>query len=261
MLGLVKMRNKIVLLIYAISTGYYAIADNSIKIEKNRPDNFVNLKQFMPEIQTDIRYFTNHNFVGKAIDSYKAPICLLTKPAATALKTAENHLLKMGLTFKVYDCYRPQTAVNNFYAWAKQINNTNMQTEFYPAVNKADLFSKGYISYSSGHSRGSTLDLTIVPINSKIPPYNPDLKQVDCTAPQESRSPDNSLDFGTGFDCFSPVAHPNYQQLSPQVKANRLLLQIIMMQAGFKPLDTEWWHFTLVNEPYPNTYFDFPVTE
>ncbi len=134
-----------------------------------------------------------------------------------------------------------------------------MRTEFYPTVDKKNLFSYGYIAYQSGHSRGSTLDLTIVPLNSKIPAYDLKLKQISCTASQQKRLPDNSLDFGTGFDCFSPVAHPDYQQLSPQVKANRLLLQTIMKKAGFKPLDTEWWHFTLVNEPYPDTYFDFPV--
>ncbi len=251
----------LLLAIYSISFGQFAIADNNIKIEKNRPENFVNVKQFIPEIQTDIRYYSNHNFVGRRVNGYEQPACLLTKPAAIALKAAESQLLTMELTFKVYDCYRPQTAVNDFANWATQIKNITMRTEFYPTVDKKNLFRDGYIAYQSGHSRGSTLDLTIVPLNSKIPSYNPTLKQVSCTASQQKRSPDNSLNFGTGFDCFSPVSHPDYQQLSPQIKANRLLLQTIMKQVGFKPLDAEWWHFTLVNEPYPDTYFDFPIKD
>ncbi len=253
------MYSKLLFFIGSIAITFNATANSSFKVEKNRPDNFIDIKQFIPEIQTDIRYYSNHNFVGRKVDGYEEPVCLLTKPAAIALKEAESQLLAMGLTFKVYDCYRPQTAVNNFAAWATQIKNTTMRTEFYPTVDKKNLFSDGYIAYQSGHSRGSTLDLTIVPLNSKIPVYDSKLKQISCTASQQKRSPDNSLDFGTGFDCFSPVAHPDYQQLSPQVKANRLLLQIIMKKFGFKSLDTEWWHFTLVNEPYPDTYFDFPV--
>lgn len=250
---------KSILAIGFVTLSASVAADNSIQIEKNRPQNFIDIKQLIPEIQVDIRYFSNHNFVGRKINGYEKPICLLTKPTALSLKEAEQQLLTLGLTFKVYDCYRPQRAVNDFANWATQINNTTMRTEFYPTVDKKNLFKDGYIAYQSGHSRGSTIDLTIVPLNSKVPAYNPKLKQVDCTAPGQKRSLDNSLDFGTGFDCFSPLAHPDYQELLPQVKANRLLLQTIMKQAGFKPLDTEWWHFTLVNEPYPNTYFDFPV--
>ena len=257
---MVSKMYKLLLSICFIILPVSVMADTEIKkIEKNRPGDFLDVKQFIPEIQTDIRYYTNHNFVGRKVNGYEEPVCLLTKSAAMSLKEAEIQLLTMGLTFKVYDCYRPQTAVNDFANWATQIKNTTMRTEFYLTVDKKDLFSEGYIAYKSGHSRGSTLDLTIVPLNSKIPVYNPKLKQVSCTEPEQKRFSDNSLDFGTGFDCFSPVAHPDYQKLSPQIKANRLLLQTIMKQSGFKPLDTEWWHFTLINEPYPDTYFDFPV--
>lgn len=255
------MFKKLLLLIGLISLGKFTMANNNIKIEKSRPQDFVDVKQFIPEIQADIRYYSTHNFVGRRISGYEQPVCLLTKPAAMALKVAESQILSMGLTFKVYDCYRPQTAVNDFANWATQIKDTMMRTEFYPTVDKKNLFSDGYVAYQSGHSRGSTMDLTIVPLGSVIPPYKPNLAQVSCTAPKQKRFRDNSLDFGTGFDCFSPVSHPDYQQLSPQMKANRLLLQTVMKQAGFKPLDTEWWHFTLVNEPYPNTYFDFPVKD
>ncbi|MFN8770462.1 MAG: M15 family metallopeptidase [Neisseriaceae bacterium] len=224
-----------------------------------RPDNFVNVKEVIPQMQMDIRYYTNHNFVGRRINGYLAPVCLLTKQSANALKVVEDKLLAMGLTLKAYDCYRPQRAVDDFVNWAKQLNNTTMKAEFYPTVDKNDLFKDGYIASPSSHSRGSTLDLTIVPVTSLTPLFAKGSKLVSCTAPYNKRFPDNGLDFGTGFDCFSPVAHPDYQDISAQAKANRLLLQSLMKQAGFKPLDTEWWHFTLVNEPYPNTYFDFPV--
>lgn len=226
---------------------------------KNRPADFVDIKEVIPQVQTDMRYFSKHNFVGEKIPGYKKPVCLLTKHAANALKTVVEQLVPMGLTLKVYDCYRPQIAVDAFKRWALQLHDIRMRTEFYPHVDKQNLFKDGYIAANSGHSRGSTVDLTIVPLNSKIPPYMPKVRQVSCLSSQNMRAPDNSLDFGTGYDCFSPAAHPDYQNLSTQSKANRILLQILMKQAGFKPLDTEWWHFTLIDEPYPTTYFDFPV--
>ncbi|WP_220094868.1 M15 family metallopeptidase [Paraburkholderia hayleyella] len=249
------------LLCVLLATMPLSTSAESIALETRRPDNFVDVKRVMPQIQTDMRYVTDHNFVGRKIDGYQAPNCLLTQPAAQALKNVEERLLPMGLTLKVYDCYRPQTAVNDFARWAKELENTRMRTEFYSAVDKSLLFSEGYIAYQSGHSRGSTMDLTIVPLGSPIPAYDKARSQMKCTAPASQRTPDNSLDMGTGFDCFSPVAHPDYQDIPAQAKANRLLLQSLMVQAGFKPLDTEWWHFTLINEPYPDTYFDFPVEQ
>lgn len=239
----------------------FSVNAQAIDLRTTRPADFVNAQQVIPQLQTDIRYDSPHNFVGRKIRGYEASVCLLTRPAAEALKKVETTLLTMGLTLKVYDCYRPQTAVNDFASWARDIDNTKMRTEFYPVVNKQDLFRDGYIAYQSGHSRGSTIDLTIVPVNSQIPAYDPKAKQIACTAPQAQRFPDNSLDFGTGYDCFSPMSHPSYQDLSAEAKRNRLLLQTLMKQAGFEPLSTEWWHFTLINEPYPNTYFDFPVKD
>lgn len=236
-------------------------AANNFQVEDQRPKDFVNLRTIAPEIQYDLRYFTDHNFVGRRIEGYGAPVCLLTSQAAQALKSVQDRLLPMGLTLKVYDCYRPQNAVDDFARWAKNLSSTQMQTEFYPEVNKSQLFSDGYIAYWSGHSRGSTMDLTIVPAGSQIPAYDPKRKQVSCTSAASQRAPDNSLDFGTGFDCFSPLSHPDSQGVSPQQRANRLLLQSLMIQAGFKPLDTEWWHFTLAKEPYPDTYFTFPVVD
>lgn len=249
------------LLLALLPAVFAAAAAYAQNVETQRPADFVNVQKISPHIQTDMRYFTPHNFVGRRIHGYNAPVCLLTKPAAQALQTVVERLLPMGLTLKVYDCYRPQTAVNDFAAWAKDLNDVKMRTEFYPTVDKTRLFDEGYIAYQSGHSRGSTLDLTIVPLGSQIPAYDPKRKPASCTSPAQQRVPDNSLDFGTGYDCFSPVSHPDDQSVSAQQRANRLLLQSMMEQAGFKRLDTEWWHFTLVNEPYPSTYFDFPVQD
>lgn len=232
---------------------------DDVKIEKDRPTDFVNVKNVIPEIQVDMRYYSNHNLVGRKIDGYDEPVCLLTKAAATALKSAETQLLTMGLTLKVWDCYRPQRAVEDFATWAANPKDDIMRKEYYPSVEKKDFFSKKYIAYRSGHTRGSTMDLTIVPLDSKVPPYDPKLKLVSCTAPKSLRSPDNSLDFGTGMDCISPISSPGYQKLSPQIRANRLLFATIMKQAGFTQYPQEWWHFTLANEPYPDKYFDFPV--
>lgn len=237
----------------------YFIYPITFNHEEKRPDDFVDVKQAIPQMQFDIRYYSDHNFVGRRVKGYLAPVCILTKPAVEALKKVENQLLPMGLTLKAYDCYRPKTAVADFVHWASQINNTKMRDEFYPIVDKRNLFKEGYISDHSSHSRGSTIDLTIVLLNSQIPQYSSKQRLVSCTAPQQKRFADNSLDFGSGFDCFSPVSHPDYPSLTPQIKANRLLLKNLMENAGFQGVETEWWHFTLVHEPYPNTSFDFPV--
>jgi D-alanyl-D-alanine dipeptidase len=233
-------------------------ADPSFKLVRQRPADIVDVGTAIPQMQFDMRYASNHNFIGRNIHGYEEPTCLLTEPAVAALKKVEARLLPMGLTLKAYDCYRPQRAVDDFVSWAADQKATQMQAEFYAAVPKDRLFEEGYIAAHSGHSRGSTIDLTIVPVDSSIP-RAAGMPQADCTLPEAQRAPDNSLDFGTGFDCFSPVSHPSYQAISSQAKANRLLLQTLMMDAGFAPLETEWWHFTLKDEPYPDTYFDFPV--
>lgn len=238
---------------------FFPVLADEVNIQSQRPDDFVNVEKLIPQVQTDIRYFSVNNFAGRQIEGYQEPVCLLTKKTAQALKGVVESLISMGLTIKVYDCYRPQRAVNDFVGWAKVLKDTKMRTEFYPTVDKTRLFADGYIAAHSGHSRGSTVDLTIIPLGSKIPTEDTKRTQLNCTKPKLQRSPDNSLDFGTGFDCFSPLSHPDYQEISAQAKANRLLLQLLMVNAGFKPLDTEWWHFTLLEETYPNTYFDFPV--
>jgi D-alanyl-D-alanine dipeptidase len=231
------------------------------EVESRRPSDFVKLAEIDTRIQYDLRYFADHNFVGRRITGYDAPVCLLTRRAAEAVESVEARLLPMGLTLKVYDCYRPQRAVDDFARWAEDVRSTKLRREFYPEVDKSRLFADGYIAYRSGHSRGSTVDLTIVPLGSQVPVYDPGREQVSCTAPLSQRAPDNSLDFGTGFDCFSPLSHPDSQGVPAQSRANRLLLRGLMAEAGFKPLGTEWWHFTLSDEPYPETYFDFPVQD
>ncbi|APC96689.1 M15 family metallopeptidase [Francisella frigiditurris] len=224
---------------------------------QNIPDDFVNVQEVIPSIQVDMRYASDFNFVGKKIDGYNEGKCYLTDQAAEALSQVQDKLVPMGLSLKVYDCYRPQKAVDNFVKWAADTKATQMKPTFYEEVDKKNLFKDGYIAAKSGHSRGSTMDLTIVPIDSKTPEHRS--KQVSCTAPYSQRDPDNSLDFGTGFDCFSEKSHPDYVDIPAQARANRLLLQRLMEDAGFVPLDTEWWHFTLKDEPYKDTYFNFDV--
>ncbi|HET7329273.1 M15 family metallopeptidase [Dyella sp.] len=244
--------------LYCVST-FAAPATDDTKREPRRPQDIVDLSRVIPTMQFDIRYFSNHNFVGRRIHGYDEPACLLTEGAASALKNVEAKLLPLGLTLKAYDCYRPQSAVDDFVHWAADPHATKMKAEFYVSVPKDRLFDEGYIAAHSGHSRGSTIDLTIVPLGSSISHVDDQTKLADCTAPAAARVPDNSLDFGTGYDCFNEASHPSFQNITAQAKANRLLLQSLMVDAGFVPLDTEWWHFTLKNEPYPSTYFNFPV--
>jgi zinc D-Ala-D-Ala dipeptidase len=225
------------------------------------PKEFVALSDVDPTIIQEMRYATIHNFVGRRIDGYRQPICLLTRTAAQALHRVQRKLLPRGYSLKTYDCYRPQRAVNHFVRWAEDQDATRMKAEFYPRVDKSRLFADGYIAEKSGHSRGSTMDLTVVRLPARpTPPYRPGQRLVPCYAPQSERFPDNSIDMGTGFDCFDTLSHT----LDPRIKgaqhANRLLLKNAMEAAGFVNLAEEWWHYTYKPEPFPNTYFDFPVS-
>ena len=225
-----------------------------------RPDTFVDIEEIIPGVLMDIRYYGEHNFVGARVDGYLAPKCNLTREAARALAEVHKDLARHGLTLKIYDCYRPQRAVDHFVRWAQDIDDTRTKKEFYPTIDKRNLFRDGYIASHSSHSRGSTVDLTIVPL--PVPPeptYTSETPLSACFLPAGVRFADNSLDMGTGFDCFHEMSHPENQNLSPQHRSNRLLLRTLMEKHGFKYYDKEWWHFTLVNEPYPDTYFNFPV--
>lgn len=201
-----------------------------------RPHNFVDASQIVPGLVLEMRYAGSNNFVGRPIDGYQATVCLLTRQAATALASAQADLARFGLGLKVFDCYRPARAVANFAAWARDLNDQAHKAEYYPNVDKSQLFTLGYIAERSGHSRGSTVDLTVI----------------DLTTHAE-------IDMGSRFDLFDTRSWPTDQTVTAAQRANRLMLQSVMRAHGFNPLREEWWHFTLAREPYPRTYFDFVV--
>jgi D-alanyl-D-alanine dipeptidase len=200
------------------------------------PSGFVDAAAVADGLALDMRYFGNNNFVGERIDGYERPRCLLSAQAAEALAAVQSSLAARGFGLKVFDCYRPQRAVAHFVRWAQKVDDIRRKSEFYPEVDKRDLFKDGYISERSGHSRGSTVDLTLV-------------RRADARA----------LDMGSPFDFFSPRSWPSDRSVSVEAQKNRALLAEAMAAGGFRPYDKEWWHFTLVNEPFPETYFDFPV--
>ena len=202
------------------------------------PEGFVVVKEIIPGIQLEIRYASQDNFVGNPIDGYESPTCILSKEAAIALKNVQDGLKPFGLGLKVYDAYRPQRAVAHFVRWAEDLGDTKMKSRYYPNVKKKNLFRAGYIDERSGHSRGSTVDVTVVSL-----------------ATNETEE----LDMGTKWDLFGPESWPSNLSLTPAQRAHRMLLQNVMTQYGFKPLKEEWWHFTLKDEPFANTYFDFPI--
>ncbi|MFI6081964.1 M15 family metallopeptidase [Streptomyces sp. NPDC051217] len=225
------------------------------------PEEFVALPTVAPTILQDIRYITPHNFVGEPVDGYEQPLCILTRPAAQALQRAQWTLLRQGYSLKVYDCYRPQRAVDHFVRWAKDLADERTKPEFYPRVDKSRLFTDGYIAEKSGHSRGSTVDLTIVELPAKPTlPYVPGEKLVPCYAPQGERFRDNSVDMGTGYDCFDTLSHTDDPRIQGEQRANRQLLKTTLADVGFTNLPEEWWHFTHKPELFPDTYFDFPVS-
>tara|TARA_R110000787_G_scaffold55942_3_gene128819 strand:+ start:1736 stop:2404 length:669 start_codon:yes stop_codon:yes gene_type:complete len=187
-------------------------------------------------IQKELRYITSNNFIGKPIDGYIKNTLIITTSAAKALKKVQSKLVQFGLSLKVFDAYRPQQSVDHFVRWAKVMNDTLMKQQYYPNTAKKDLFRLDYIAAKSGHTRGSTVDLTIV-----------DLKT------------NEELDMGSTYDFFGTASHPFFKNLTKNQRSNRLLLRNIMLEAGFKPYSKEWWHFTLKAEPYPNKYFNFLI--
>ena len=227
----------------------------------NLPAGFVSISSVAPDIQLDIRYYTNNNFIGRPIEGYFAPLCILTIEAASALARVQRLAEDQGYSLKVYDCYRPQIAVNDFVAWAADLDDTLQQHRFYPALDKSRLFAEGYIAERSGHSRGSTVDLTLVPLGSQQPAIDPFANRYDCRAARFGRYPDNSIDMGSGYDCFDSLANTANEEISDTARNNRELLSTLMAMAGFENYPLEWWHFTLMHEPYPDTYFEFPVGE
>ncbi|MFB6557829.1 M15 family metallopeptidase [Streptomyces sp. NPDC056400] len=224
------------------------------------PRAFVALSSVDPTILQDMRYVRPHNFVGEPVDGYRQPVCVLTRPAAEALHRAQVRLLRQGYSLKVYDCYRPQRAVDHFVRWAEDLGDERRKAEFYPRVDKSRLFEDGYIAKKSGHSRGSTLDVTLVRLPAlPVPRPRPGQEEVPCYAPRTERYPDNSVDMGTGFDCFDTLSHTDDPRVQGAQRANRDLLRSTLTAEGFVNLPEEWWHFTYKPELFPDTYFDFPV--
>lgn len=224
------------------------------------PPGFVYLADVAPSIQQEIRYAGSNNFTGQKVPGYKAGKCILTEKAAQALAKAQAELLRSRYSLKVYDCYRPKTAVQAFKEWSEDKKLKRMKTAFFPNEKKTELFKEGYIAEYSSHSRGSTVDITIVPAQSspQLPPAEAALKS--CVADDVERMLDTSIDMGTGFDCMDIRSH-YYSRRVPIVAQNhRKILRDIMHKYGFKPYNKEWWHFTLHREPYPRKYFDFSIT-
>lgn len=227
---------------------------------KTRPPDFVDISQVIPGIALDIRYHGPHNFVGAPIRGYQAPKCLLTQTAAQALSGVQADLKPFGLGLKIYDCYRPQRAVDHFIDWSNDHKDIKTKAEFYPDLDKKDLFDRGFVAYKSSHTRGSTVDLTIVPLPTPDQSqWRPGDALEACHEPAGRRFNDNSIDMGTGFDCFSELSHTASPAVAPKARTNRLLLKALMEKHGFENFHKEWWHFTLKNEPYEDTYFDFEV--
>lgn len=218
---------KFLLLVYTFLT---------ISCHSQTPDGFSYLSDIDTTIQSELRYITHNNFIGKPIDGYQKNTIIVSTPAANALKKVQSKLVEFGLSLKIYDAYRPQQAVDHFVRWAKVLRDTTMKQQYYPNVAKKDLFKLDYIAAKSGHTRGSTVDLTIIDIKTG-----------------------KELDMGSSYDFFGTPSHPFYPELTKEQRSNRFLLRNLMLEAGFKPYSKEWWHFTLKNEPYPATYFNFPI--
>ncbi len=202
------------------------------------PRGFVSVGQAVPDVMLEIRYYSTYNFIGDRIDGYEQPVALLTREAAARLKEASEEMAARGYRLKVYDAYRPQKAVDHFMRWAEDFQDIRMKPYFYPNLEKSDLIPGGYIARHSGHSRGSTVDLTLFDTRTGA-----------------------EADMGGPFDWFGELSHPDYRGITEEQYANRMFLRGAMLKHGFRPIESEWWHFTLENEPYPDTYFTFPVSE
>ena len=201
------------------------------------PGGFVLLADVVPHIVQEIRYYSTYNFIGERIDGYEEPCALCTQEAARALRTVSNEMFVRGYRLKVFDAYRPVSAVKQFILWGIEDQDVRMKPYFYPTLEKQGLFARGYIAKQSSHSRGSAIDLTLLDMRTG-----------------------KELDMGSPFDLFSEASHPDYRGVTEEQYENRMILRSAMLRNGFLPIDCEWWHFVLRDEPYPDTYFAFPVS-
>jgi D-alanyl-D-alanine dipeptidase len=225
------------------------------------PQGFVYLRDMDPTIVQDIRYAGSHNFVGRPIKGYRAAECILSEPAAKALQSVQRKLAEKKLSLVVWDCYRPKQAVDDFFQWSKEPAHSEMKPEFYPRTEKQKLFALGYLARRSAHSRGSTVDVGIVPATfSSAPPPSPSQPLKPCTSPKGERFEDGTIDFGTGYDCLDILASTSNSGAGATAMRNRQMLKSYMQQAGYRPYEREWWHFELVDEPFGRGGFDFEVT-
>ena len=218
---------------------------------------FTTITTAVPDAILEIRYFSTYNFVGDRIDGYTEPVALITKKAGAALREVSDELVAQGYRLKIYDAYRPQKAVDHFVRWAANVSDVRMKPYFYPDLDKSVLFEQEYIMEKSGHTRGSTVDLTLFDMNTE-----------------------REVDMGATFDWFGPESHPDFcgnpetgeytgdnakspqgRSITPEQFENRMILRRAMLKHGFKPLDSEWWHFTLSDEPFPDTYFTFDIRQ
>jgi len=200
------------------------------------PEGFVYLSNIDASIQKELRYESTNNFIGKPINGYHKDMVIVSKKTALALQKIQQIFLKDSLSLKIFDAYRPQQAVDHFVKWAKDLKDTLRKQDFYPSVPKSELFAQGYIASKSGHTRGSTVDLTLVHVKTN-----------------------QELDMGSPYDFFGKASHPFYKGITKVQQKNRLLLRTVMLKKGFQPYENEWWHFTLKKEPFPKTYFNFPI--
>lgn len=223
------------------------------------PPGFVYLSQVAPSIVQDMRYAGDYNLVGRPIAGYDAAECILTRQAARALANVQRELNDIGLTLRVYDCYAPKRATDDLIAWSKNPSDQAMKAAFYPRVPKAQLFALGFLDFKSAHSRGSSVDVTLerLPIRS-LPGYVKGDALYSCVGPYRERYHDGSLDMGTTFDCMDLLSRSD-ADVGPIAASHRQTLDTVMHKYGFASHKDEWWHFTLRWEPYPNTYFNFPI--
>lgn len=242
------LRTLIILLLAAL-----AVQPDMASASSGLPAQFVYVDTVAPSIRQDMRYFGKDNFLGTRVDGYHSPRCILTRPAAAALARAQAELQPQGLTLKVFDCYRPQRAVTHFLRWSKLPDDPALRARYHPNLSKLQLLQQVYISDKSGHSRGSTVDLTIVRMKNGTVVAGHD----GCSAQATRRG--GALDMGSGFDCFDPVSNTADSSITAEQRANRMLLKAVMKRAGFYNYDREWWHYILNREPFPDTYFDFEV--